>query len=166
MTKYVHLWSADNHSFPPSLQRMRWEKSQLSTRLNFQKLQIDNAPIQLVERTSLQKAHSLFSLLSLERAYVTRMGRLVGVVDLTDIRRALEDQTQMAQEADEDEKDRRRNGLGSDASEGLIDVALQPIRARKMAKDSRARYHPHNAARPAGPHPRDYQQPEDVAPKF
>uniref|UniRef100_A0A183BTI5 CBS domain-containing protein n=1 Tax=Globodera pallida TaxID=36090 RepID=A0A183BTI5_GLOPA len=50
----------------------------------------DGAPFQLVENTSLVKVHSLFSLLSLNRAYVTRCGRLIGVVALRDLRIAIE----------------------------------------------------------------------------
>lgn len=46
---------------------------------------IDPAPFQLVRRTSLYKVHSLFSLLDLNRAYVTERGRLVGVVALRDV---------------------------------------------------------------------------------
>lgn len=48
---------------------------------------IDAAPFQLVERTSLFKVHSLFSMMNLENAYVTSVGRLVGVVSLKDVRR-------------------------------------------------------------------------------
>jgi chloride channel 2 len=48
------------------------------------------APFQLVEQTSLVKVHSLFSLLGLNRAYVTKCGRLVGVVALRDLRQAVE----------------------------------------------------------------------------
>jgi chloride channel 2 len=47
---------------------------------------IDPAPFQLVRRTSVFKVHSLFSLLELNRAYVTDRGRLVGVVSLRDVR--------------------------------------------------------------------------------
>ncbi|VDM36580.1 unnamed protein product [Toxocara canis] len=51
---------------------------------------IDPAPFQLVRRTSLYKVHSLFSLLDLNRAYVTDRGRLVGVVGISDLRNAIE----------------------------------------------------------------------------
>jgi len=51
---------------------------------------IDPSPFQLVERTSLHKVHSLFSLLGLSHAYVTSIGRLVGVVSLKELRRAIQ----------------------------------------------------------------------------
>ncbi|KPJ21454.1 Chloride channel protein 2 [Papilio machaon] len=46
---------------------------------------IDPAPFQLVERTSLLKVHSLFSTLGVSRAYVTAIGRLIGVVSLKEV---------------------------------------------------------------------------------
>lgn len=52
---------------------------------------IDPAPFQLVERTSLLKVHSLFSTLGVSRAYVTSIGRLIGVVSLKELRKAIED---------------------------------------------------------------------------
>ncbi|XP_061380286.1 chloride channel protein 2 isoform X2 [Danaus plexippus] len=52
---------------------------------------IDPAPFQLVERTSLLKVHSLFSTLGVSRAYVTAIGRLIGVVALKELRKAIED---------------------------------------------------------------------------
>ncbi|XP_078615750.1 chloride channel protein 2-like isoform X11 [Branchiostoma floridae x Branchiostoma japonicum] len=59
-----------------------WEEEQLQDRINFDAVTIDPAPFQLVERTSLHKVHSLFSLLGLHHAYVTTIGRLIGVVSL------------------------------------------------------------------------------------
>ena len=80
----------------------------LSQTIDFKKCQIDPAPFQLVERTSLHKVHahshgcamsthlfllppslsqihSLFSILTLSHAYVTSIGRLIGVVTLADV---------------------------------------------------------------------------------
>ncbi|XP_071494370.1 chloride channel protein 2-like [Diadema antillarum] len=67
-----------------------WEEQEVKDQLDFTDCQIDPAPFQLVERTSLHKVHSLFSLLGLNHAYVTTLGRLVGVVALKEIRRAIE----------------------------------------------------------------------------
>jgi chloride channel 2 len=50
--------------------------------------QIDPAPFQLVEHTSLIKVHSLFSMLQLNHTYVTSIGKLIGVVALKDVRTA------------------------------------------------------------------------------
>uniref|UniRef100_A0A8B9SMG9 Chloride voltage-gated channel 2 n=1 Tax=Anas platyrhynchos TaxID=8839 RepID=A0A8B9SMG9_ANAPL len=44
----------------------------------------------LVERTSLHKTHTIFSLLGLNHAYVTSIGRLVGMVSLKELRKAIE----------------------------------------------------------------------------
>ena len=46
---------------------------------------IDPAPFQLVEKTSLLRVHSLFSLLGVNHAYVTTIGRLIGVVALKEV---------------------------------------------------------------------------------
>ncbi len=52
---------------------------------------IDPAPFQLVEKTSLLKVHSLFSMLGVNHAYVTAIGRLIGVVGLKELRTAIEE---------------------------------------------------------------------------
>lgn len=67
-------------------ERKLWELQRLSQQINFDDINVDPAPFQLVEKSSLFKVHSLFSLLGLNRAYVTKCGRLVGVVALRDVR--------------------------------------------------------------------------------
>ncbi|XP_052224832.1 chloride channel protein 2-like [Dreissena polymorpha] len=67
-----------------------WEQGQLAKTIEWEGCQIDPAPFQLVERTSLHKVHSLFSLLGLNHAYVTNTGRLIGVVALKDLRKAIQ----------------------------------------------------------------------------
>uniref|UniRef100_A0AAQ4RRW1 Chloride channel 2c n=1 Tax=Gasterosteus aculeatus aculeatus TaxID=481459 RepID=A0AAQ4RRW1_GASAC len=67
-----------------------WEEQKLDEQVNFSNCKIDPAPIQLVERTSLHKTHTLFSLLGLDHAYVTSIGRLIGVVSLKELRKAIE----------------------------------------------------------------------------
>nr|XP_023677951.1 chloride channel protein 2 isoform X3 [Paramormyrops kingsleyae] len=67
-----------------------WEEQQLDERVNFNNCKIDPAPFQLVERTSLHKTHTIFSLLGLDHAYVTSIGRLIGVVSLKELRKAIE----------------------------------------------------------------------------
>ena len=71
-------------SIPQALDELKEEL--LSQTIDFKKSYIDPAPFQLVERTSLYKIHSLFSILCLSHAYVTSIGRLVGVVTLKDVR--------------------------------------------------------------------------------
>jgi chloride channel 2 len=66
-------------------ERTGWEQQQLNKPIDLSQLHIDPAPFQLVERTSIYKAHNLFSLLGLNRAYVTNCGRLVGVVALREV---------------------------------------------------------------------------------
>lgn len=66
-------------------EQLAWEDEQLNSVVDFKECLIDAAPFQLVERTTLLKVHSLFSMLGLDHAYVTSIGRLVGVVALKDV---------------------------------------------------------------------------------
>uniref|UniRef100_A0A8C8IXG4 Chloride channel protein n=1 Tax=Oncorhynchus tshawytscha TaxID=74940 RepID=A0A8C8IXG4_ONCTS len=74
----------------PLPQIAEWEEQQLDEPVDFNNCKIDPAPFQLVERTSLHKTHTIFSLLGLDHAYVTSTGRLVGVVSLRELRKAIE----------------------------------------------------------------------------
>uniref|UniRef100_A0A4W4EZ77 Uncharacterized protein n=1 Tax=Electrophorus electricus TaxID=8005 RepID=A0A4W4EZ77_ELEEL len=67
-----------------------WEESEMDKPLDFDQIRIDPSPFQLVERTSLHKTHTLFSLLGLSHAYVTSIGKLVGVVALKELQKAIE----------------------------------------------------------------------------
>lgn len=58
----------------------------MALEVDFSRCHIDPAPFQLVERTSLLKVHSLFSMVGVNHAYVTAIGRLVGVVGLKEVR--------------------------------------------------------------------------------
>uniref|UniRef100_A0A8C7MVQ2 Chloride voltage-gated channel 2 n=1 Tax=Oncorhynchus kisutch TaxID=8019 RepID=A0A8C7MVQ2_ONCKI len=69
----------------PLPQIAEWEEQQLDEPVDFNNCKIDPAPFQLVERTSLHKTHTIFSLLGLDHAYVTSTGRLVGVVSLREV---------------------------------------------------------------------------------
>lgn len=71
-------------------EQRRWEEEELNKEVDFSKCHIDPAPFQLVERTSLLKVHSLFSMLGLNHAYVTAIGRIIGVVALKELRKAIE----------------------------------------------------------------------------
>ncbi|XP_063772672.1 chloride channel protein 2 isoform X3 [Pseudophryne corroboree] len=71
-------------------QILEWEELQLDETMNFSNCKIDPAPFQLVERTSLHKAHTVFSLLGMDHAYVTSIGRLIGMVTLRELRKAIE----------------------------------------------------------------------------
>lgn len=66
-------------------QKQESEDNYLKSAIDFEECTIDPAPFQLVERTTLYKAHSLFSILGLNHSYVTSIGRLVGVVSLVDV---------------------------------------------------------------------------------
>lgn len=67
-----------------------WEEEQMALPVCFT-CHIDPAPFQLVERTSLLKVHSVFSMVGVNHAYVTAIGKLVGVVGLKELRKAIED---------------------------------------------------------------------------
>lgn len=64
-----------------------WERMEMQKTIDLQAahIQIDPSPFQLVERTSMLKVHSMFSMLGINHAYVTRTGRLVGVVALKEV---------------------------------------------------------------------------------
>lgn len=62
-----------------------WEEAEMALPVGFDRCHIDPAPFQLVERTSLLKVHSLFSMVGVNHAYVTAIGRLVGVVALKEV---------------------------------------------------------------------------------
>ncbi|KAM3614091.1 uncharacterized protein V6R79_010069 [Siganus canaliculatus] len=70
-----------------------WEEEELDKPIDMEQIRIDPSPFQLVERTSLHKTHTLFSLLGLSHAYVTSIGKLVGVVALKELQKAIEGST-------------------------------------------------------------------------
>uniref|UniRef100_A0A452IHF9 Uncharacterized protein n=1 Tax=Gopherus agassizii TaxID=38772 RepID=A0A452IHF9_9SAUR len=70
-----------------------WEQEELNKEVCFDSCRIDPSPFQLVERTSLHKTHTLFSLLGLSHAYVTSKGKLKGVLALEELQKAIEGST-------------------------------------------------------------------------
>jgi len=86
------LYSSKGNKMDMTLEEQReWEKQEMQKPVNFTELHIDPAPFQLVEKSSLLKVHSLFSMLGVNHAYVTTIGRLIGVVGLKELRKAIED---------------------------------------------------------------------------
>ncbi|VDM24261.1 unnamed protein product [Toxocara canis] len=88
-------------------ERHEWERKQLACIVDFGSAIIDPAPFQLVEDTSLYKVHSIFSLLGIRRAYVTKCGVLVGVVALRDVREDLRSAIERTQWGELDSKTER-----------------------------------------------------------
>ena len=72
-------------------EQKEWEESEMEKAVRFEDCHIDPAPFHLVEKTSLLKVHSLFSMLGVNHAYVTALGRLIGVVGLKELRKSIED---------------------------------------------------------------------------
>ncbi|XP_053717936.1 chloride channel protein-like isoform X1 [Synchiropus splendidus] len=70
-----------------------WEEVEVNKPMEIDEIRVDPSPFQLVERTSLHKTHTLFSLLGLSHAYVTSIGKLVGVVALKELQKAIEGST-------------------------------------------------------------------------
>ncbi|XP_030268891.1 chloride channel protein 1a [Sparus aurata] len=70
-----------------------WEEKEMDKPMEIDEIRVDPSPFQLVERTSLHKTHTLFSLLGLSHAYVTSIGKLVGVVALKELQKAIEGST-------------------------------------------------------------------------
>jgi len=71
-------------------EQREWEEREMEKPVNFSDMHIDPAPFQLVEKSNLLKVHSLFSMLGVNLAYVTTIGRLIGVVGLHELRQAIE----------------------------------------------------------------------------
>ncbi|XP_041444937.1 chloride channel protein ClC-Kb-like [Xenopus laevis] len=67
-----------------------WECQQLNQEVPLEYLTIDPAPYRLLEKQTLYQCYDLFNLLGLRTAYVTRIGRLVGVVSLSEIKEAVD----------------------------------------------------------------------------
>ncbi|CAM5139192.1 unnamed protein product [Natator depressus] len=76
--KYVHHLVED------------WECQQLQEPVRLEELPIDPAPYRLLENETLYQCYDLFNLLGLRTAYVTNVGRLVGVVSLRELKAAVE----------------------------------------------------------------------------
>ena len=97
-----------------------WEKQEMEKTVNFSDIHIDPAPFQLVEKSSLLKVHSLFSMLGVNHAYVTTIGRLIGVVGLKELRKAIEDANSgqsPASKVETKEDEESATGSGEDESE-------------------------------------------------
>lgn len=92
VSKRVHLCGDRVVDMSPEGKK-QWEIDQLAKPIDFKAAAccIDPSPFQLVERTSLLRVHSMFSMMGVNHAYVTRIGRLVGVVSLKELRQAIED---------------------------------------------------------------------------
>ncbi|KAF8373172.1 hypothetical protein PRIPAC_79601 [Pristionchus pacificus] len=66
------------------------EGSHLDEKIDLDSIYIDETPIQVTYRTSLFKIHWLFSLLSVNRIFITERGSLRGVIALKEVRDAIE----------------------------------------------------------------------------
>ncbi|KAM6968301.1 chloride channel protein 1 [Aplochiton taeniatus] len=113
-----------------------WEEAELDKPIDMEQIRIDPSPFQLVERTSLHKTHTLFSLLGLSHAYVTSIGKLVGVVALKELQKAIEGSTRsgvrlrppLASFRDASRKAKKRQPSSSSAS--------SPTRERELWGES------------------------------
>ncbi|XP_063683426.1 chloride channel protein 2-like isoform X2 [Bolinopsis microptera] len=97
-----------------------WYESQLDKRMDFSKCPMDGAPFQLVDTTSIYKAHTLFGLLSLSHAYITEVGQLVGVMTLNEIQDYLEGRIQI-----DDNRDPRAGQRPSGGASGTIQSTFE-----------------------------------------
>uniref|UniRef100_A0A8C0YE87 Chloride channel, voltage-sensitive 1b n=1 Tax=Cyprinus carpio carpio TaxID=630221 RepID=A0A8C0YE87_CYPCA len=89
--KRTSLFSFFDNMTPEEIKA--WEEEELEKPIDIDQIRVDPSPFQLVERTSLHKTHTLFSLLGLSHAYVTSIGKLVGVVALKELQKAIEGST-------------------------------------------------------------------------
>ncbi|XP_053698498.1 chloride channel protein 2-like [Sabethes cyaneus] len=88
-TNTVFMTPDRHFDFLPE-ERNRWEELEMAKTIDLHLLQIDPAPVQLVENTSIFKVHRMFSVLGIQSAYVTNYGCLVGVVSLKELRAAID----------------------------------------------------------------------------
>lgn len=72
------------------VERRKWEFQQLQEQLDFMEVVVNAAPVQLVEKTPLSDVHSLFTMVGIYTAYVTKIGKLVGVVGLTELKQVID----------------------------------------------------------------------------
>ncbi|VDH94687.1 chloride channel 2 [Mytilus galloprovincialis] len=108
----------------PEDKQKEWEEEKLMETIEWEGCQIDPAPFQLVERTSLHKVHSLFSLLGLSRAYVTNTGKLCGVCGLQELRNAIQgriDAEEAIKQREEESEDKE-----FDPQELEVEIAPRP----------------------------------------
>lgn len=66
-------------------EKKEWEKNEMLQQVNFKLISVDPAPFQLVEHTTLLKVHKMFSMLGVQHAYVTALGKLVGIVSYKEV---------------------------------------------------------------------------------
>nr|XP_046273212.1 chloride channel protein 1-like isoform X3 [Scatophagus argus] len=88
-----NLFTSKSRQTEGQSQIKAWEEEEMDKPMEIDEIRIDPSPFQLVERTSLHKTHTLFSLLGLSHAYVTSIGKLVGVVALKELQKAIEGST-------------------------------------------------------------------------
>jgi len=129
-------YSSKSKKVDMSLEEQReWEKQEMGKPVNFTDLHIDPAPFQLVEKSSLLKVHSLFSMLGVNHAYVTTIGRLIGVVGLKELRKAIEDANSgHVVKSSEDEESgkkfmshRKKTSIDSNASNSVLGEESEDI---------------------------------------
>ncbi|KAM9310091.1 chloride channel protein 1 [Pholidichthys leucotaenia] len=120
-----------------------WEEAELDRPIDMEQIRIDPSPFQLVERTSLHKTHTLFSLLGLSHAYVTSIGKLVGVVALKELQKAIEGSTRsgvrlrppLASFRDASRKAKKHQSSSSNPSSPTRDRDLWGEGNRRESKD-------------------------------
>ncbi|XP_052868872.1 chloride channel protein 2 isoform X1 [Anopheles cruzii] len=120
-----------------------WEMEEMAKPIDVAHLHIDPAPFQLVERTSILKVHSLFSMVGINHAYVTNVGRLEGVVALKELRTAIENVnsgtlTPESVKAKQEEEARAQAQKESENNNGVsVDDPLLPKRINDVFSDKK-----------------------------
>ncbi|VDP01066.1 unnamed protein product [Soboliphyme baturini] len=71
--------------------RKRWEEAQLDLQIDWSDSIVDPAPFKLMEGINVLKASSIFYKLGIKRAFVTHLGRLIGILTMQQVQNALED---------------------------------------------------------------------------
>ncbi|XP_066974037.1 chloride channel protein 2-like isoform X16 [Macrobrachium rosenbergii] len=139
-------------------EQRRWEEEELNKEVDFSKCHIDPAPFQLVERTSLLKVHSLFSMLGLNHAYVTAIGRIIGVVALKELRAAVE-----STNSGDFPKPRRDRGVGGTFREKFLRTTIRRKLRKAIEETNSGDFPKPEAAPPSSVPPEEASEPLNSA---
>ena len=94
--------------------------ARLQDRIDLDSVGLDYSPAQLVEAATLHDIHTMFTLLGVHLAYVTRTGKLVGVIGVQELRRGIDVANEYALLASHEPEAESRYERSSRVHESLV----------------------------------------------
>lgn len=82
-----------------TLTDLEWRSYELMQPIDFQNCPYDSAPFQIPCETPLHKVHNFFSLLNLHHAFVTKTGKVKGIISLSEVRQTIQAEIESRNEA-------------------------------------------------------------------